>query len=313
MVMLKVRSITRHTGRTPGRNGTVDANTSDDRTSSPDSDDIGEEALADEIGMLEAHAEQVRRGQATPDRRGEDAFSESLGLTDFERFLSDLEEIIASPPDADLVYQKVKKDIFHTFNMIPTSVHHGLRPGFLRALRDHLMRWDPNIRELVHEVCQQNFNCSFETMLARNPRWIADRCPRHIPAPSILVRALEFVFGVFGHGTNARSGDPLFNHTAWQKAHAVLQLAREGYLSDNEGVILYEEAGVDQYGLRKYDCSRGTNKVEGGPHADIYRKFGALHAGPRYTVNSLTDHWTFYNLQAYAKHMFGLDWKYHHS
>ncbi|KAF8992063.1 hypothetical protein BDZ89DRAFT_1151259 [Hymenopellis radicata] len=175
------------------------------------------------------------------------------------------------------------------------------------------MRWDPNIRELVHEVCQQNFNCSFETMLARNPRWIAERCPRHIPAPSILVHALEFVFGVFGHGTNARSGDPLFNHTAWQKAHAVLQLAREGYLSDNEGVILYEEAGVDQYGLRKYDCSRGTNKVEGGPHADIYRKFGALNAGPRYTVNSLTDHRTFYNLQAYAKYMFGLDWRYHHS
>ncbi|KAF8990918.1 hypothetical protein BDZ89DRAFT_1151263 [Hymenopellis radicata] len=107
---------------------TADANMNDDRTSSPDSDDIREEAPADEveIRMLEAHAEQVRRGQATPDRRDEDSFSESLGLTDFERFLSDLEEIIASPPDADLVYQKVKKDIFHTFDMIPTSVHHGL-------------------------------------------------------------------------------------------------------------------------------------------------------------------------------------------
>ncbi|KAF9037329.1 hypothetical protein BDZ89DRAFT_1129855 [Hymenopellis radicata] len=46
---------------------------------------------------------------------------------------------------------------------------------------------------------------------------------------------------------------------------------------------------------------------------NIYRKFGALNAGPQYTVNSLTDHRTFYNLQAYAKHMFGLDWRYHHS
>ncbi len=69
--------------------------------------------------------------------------------------------------------------------------------------------------------------------------------------------------------------------------------------------------------------------MERGPHGDIYRKFGALHgeilcilvyfgsyfsllAGPRLTVNCLTDHRTWYNLQAYAKHLFGIDWTYHH-
>lgn len=41
--------------------------------------------------------------------------------------------------------------------------------------------------------------------------------------------------------------------------------------------MLYEKAGVDQYGLQLYVCTCGTNKVEGGPHGDIYRKFGALH------------------------------------
>ena len=31
-------------------------------------------------------------------------------------------------------------------------------------------------------------------------------------------------------------------------------------------------------------CVRGTNKVEGGPHGDIYRKFGALHGELRFQV-----------------------------
>jgi hypothetical protein len=56
-----------------------------------------------------------------------------------------------------------------------------------------------------------------------------------------------------------------------------LELAREGYLSDVKGVVLYEKAGIDKYGLQKYKCLCGINKVEGGPHGDIYRKFGALN------------------------------------
>ncbi|PBK83312.1 hypothetical protein ARMGADRAFT_1089425 [Armillaria gallica] len=77
--------------------------------------------------------------------------------------------------------------------------------------------------------------------------------------------------------------------------------------------LYLHHTGVDQYGLQKWVCLHGTNKVEGGPHGDIYHKFGALHAGPRLTVNCLTDHHTWYNLQAYAKHLFGIDWTYHHN
>jgi hypothetical protein len=29
--------------------------------------------------------------------------------------------------------------------------------------------------------------------------------------------------------------------------------------------------------LQLWKCTGGTNKVEGGPHSDIYPKFGALH------------------------------------
>ncbi|KAJ2920858.1 hypothetical protein H1R20_g16236, partial [Candolleomyces eurysporus] len=99
----------------------------------------------------------------------------------------------------------------------------------------------------------------------------------------------------------------------WEKAKALLELARQGYYSDLDDVPMYEKAGVDKYGLQKWKCLRGTNNVEGGPHGDIYRKFGALNAGPRFTVNCLTDHRTWYNLQAFASHVYNVDWEYHHS
>jgi hypothetical protein len=92
----------------------------------------------------------------------------------------------------------------------------------------------------------------------------------------VLVRAIQFVVDTFGDAVDAQ-GNPLFSNVTGQKAKSVLQLAHEGYLSDIQGVALYEKAGIDKYGLQKWKCLRGTNNVEGGPHGDIYRKFGALH------------------------------------
>ncbi|KAF9470560.1 hypothetical protein BDN70DRAFT_998898 [Pholiota conissans] len=229
-----------------------------------------------------------------------------------QEFIQKLKELVNLPPDANSQYTRIKKDLFHAMHMIPTPVNHGLRAPFFRALRDHIMRWDPTIRQTVDETCRRLFNLTFDQMLARNPRFIMECTPRYVPSPGVLVPAMSLVFDTFGNARDAKTGAPLFNDVAWQKAHAVLNLAREGYLSDNADIVLYEKAGLNKYGLQKWKCLRGTNNVEGGPHGDIYRKFGALHAGPRLTVNCLTDHRTWYNLQAYAMHLFGVDWEYHH-
>ena len=52
---------------------------------------------------------------------------------------------------------------------------------------------------------------------------------------------------------------------------------RDTYLSDIEGVVLYKKVRIDSFGLQTYMCLHGTNKIEGGPHADIFKKFGAFH------------------------------------
>jgi hypothetical protein len=191
--------------------------------------------------------------------------------------LAKLQEIINSPPDKDSEYTRVKKDIFHAFHMLPIPVNHGARPAFLRALRDHILRWDPDSRNAVDKVCRKEFNLTFDQMLARNPRFIAERTPRHVPPPSVLVPAIEYVYNMFRDAVDTKTGARLFTPAFIIKAGAVRELARQGYMSDMTDVPMYERAGVDKYGLQIWKCLRGTNKVEGGPHGDIYRKFGALH------------------------------------
>ena len=193
-----------------------------------------------------------------------------------------LREMVESPENAGDEFTRIKKDIFHAFHMIPIPVNHGHRAGFLCSLRDHLMRWDPTARAAVDKICQKVYGIKFDDMLIRNPRYIAARTPRHVPPPSVLVPAIEHVYKMFGNALDAKTGAPLFSKQAWQKAKAVLELARQGYLSDIDGIVLYERAGVDQHGLQLWKCLRGTNKVEGGPHGDIYRKFGALHGEVAY-------------------------------
>src|SRR5882762_8345966 len=51
-----------------------------------------------------------------------------------------------------------------------------------------------------------------------------------------------------------RQTPPLFSKQAWQKANVVLELARQGCLSDLEGVVLYERAGIDKHGLQLWKC-----------------------------------------------------------
>lgn len=190
--------------------------------------------------------------------------------------LAKLQELIDSPPDKNNEYTRVKKDIFHTFHMLPIPINHGARPAFLRALHDHILHWDPDSHKAVDKVCHNRFNLSFDQMLVKNPRFIAECTPRHIPPPSVLVPALQHVFDMFWDSMDAKTGTRLFTPDFIEKSEALLHLARQGYLS-NTDVPMYERAGVDKHGLQKLKCIRGTNKVEGGPHGDIYRKFGALH------------------------------------
>lgn len=109
--------------------------------------------------------------------------------------------------------------------------------------------------------------------------FIAICTPCFVPPPSVLIPALQHVFDIFGSALNVKTNAPLFNKEVQKKATAVVELAHQGYLSDVDGIVMYKNAGIDKFRLKKWKCLQGTNSIEGGPHGNIYRKFGALNAG----------------------------------
>ena len=58
-------------------------------------------------------------------------------------------------------------------------------------------QWDPTVQSEVDKVCRKHFDLTFDQMLRRNPRFIAERTPRHVPPPSVLVTAIQHVYDMF--------------------------------------------------------------------------------------------------------------------
>jgi hypothetical protein len=79
------------------------------------------------------------------------------------------------------------------------------------------------------------------------------------------------VFRTYGPIVDPDSQKPLFNSDNWKTAKNVLELIKNGYLSDPPGVALYTAIGINKKagGLSIYRCARGTNSAEGGVHAQI--------------------------------------------
>jgi hypothetical protein len=102
------------------------------------------------------------------------------------------------------------------------------------------MHWDPATHAVVDKTCQKVYSINFDEMLLHNLCYIQACTPHYVPAPSIFVPAIEHVFNMYGNAPDAKTNTPIFSKQAWQKVTAVLELARQGYLSDLEGVVLYE-------------------------------------------------------------------------
>jgi len=130
-----------------------------------------------------------------------------------------LHEMINAPAMAGDEYTRIKKDIFHAFQMIPLPINHGHHSGFVSSLHDHLMCWDPATCAVVEKTCKKVYNINFDEMLLCNPHYIQACSLHYVPAPSILVPAIEHVFNMYGNALDAKTNTPLFSKQAWQKAN----------------------------------------------------------------------------------------------
>ncbi|KAF6764006.1 hypothetical protein DFP72DRAFT_956173 [Ephemerocybe angulata] len=207
----------------------------------------------------------------------------------------------ASPSTwSTILRSRVLKDVFHVFNMLRLSTTHGLRKAFGRALRDILFVPDLEDRLRISAWASRLAEPkTFEQLLASMPNWLWRRCRRQIPPPDILYPLVEELFLAYGPLKDATTDQPLFNQQAWKTSKQILELIRQGYVSDPPGIALYTVIGVDAKAgnLPIYRCSRGTNFTEGGVHTHLRARLPTSGASIRHVNACLSDFVLQHNLR----------------
>ncbi|KAF7293600.1 3'-5' exonuclease domain-containing protein [Mycena indigotica] len=196
----------------------------------------------------------------------------------------------APPSWAFAIRSRILKDIFHVFHMIYISRMHGLRLAFINDLRDACLIPHPTDKARI-EIYLATRGLTWADMLRYNPKWLWRHCRRTIPPPEELYPLVHRVFMLYGPLKDAKTGLPLFNSAAWKIAKNILELVRNGHVSDVPGVALYFLLGFDKKagGLPLYRCIRGTNMVEGGVHTHLLAKLPSRGASVRHMVACLLD------------------------
>lgn len=183
-------------------------------------------------------------------------------------------EILGQDPEVwdYTIHSRVLKDVWHVFHMFYISATHGLRKQFTRELRDAIFIPDKADKARINAWgATQTPPRTYETLRNSSPDWLRRQCKHIIPPPHILYPLVANVFHTYGPIIDPDSKRPLFSADNWKTAKNVLDLIKNGYLSDPPGVALYTMIGIDKKagGLPIYRCARGTNSTEGGVHTHI--------------------------------------------
>ncbi|KAG6848087.1 hypothetical protein H0H93_003468 [Arthromyces matolae] len=188
------------------------------------------------------------------------------------------------------IRSRVVKDVFHMFNMLRISTSHGLRVPFAQTLRDAVLVPHPDDKQRI-EAWLATKDLKWDDVVKFKPNWLWRHCRRTIPPPEILYPLVHDIFMTWGPLKDAKSHVPLFTPPLWKVAKNILELIRNGYLSDPPGVPLYYIIGLDKKagGLPIYRCLRGTNLVEGGVHTHLRSMLPSCGASVRHMITCLRD------------------------
>jgi len=130
----------------------------------------------------------------------------------------------------------------------------------LRELRDAIFIPDEDDKSRIDAWgATQDPPQKYAILRNTSPQWIREHCKHIIPAPNRLHHLVSRVFRTYGPLVDPKTNKPLFTLDNWKTAKHVLDLIRNGYLSDPPGIPLYTVVGLDKKagGLPMYRCSRG--------------------------------------------------------
>ncbi|KAJ3963491.1 hypothetical protein EV361DRAFT_956977, partial [Lentinula raphanica] len=216
------------------------------------------------------------------------------------------------PQFAETIRSRVLKDPFHVFNMIYLPKSHALRIPFAQALRDAMLIPHPEDKRRVLDWIRTK-GLTWDFMLKFKSRWVWKHVRRTIPPPELLYPAIHDVFSKYGPLKDAKTGLPLFSSSTWKVVKNILELARNGFLSDPPGVPLYYCIGLDFQagGLRVWRCIRGTNMTEGGVHTHLRPRMPTRGTSIRHMRACLLDFVLHHNLHVGTFNSIGQKFRHH--
>ncbi|KAF9056790.1 hypothetical protein BDP27DRAFT_1433538 [Rhodocollybia butyracea] len=147
-------------------------------------------------------------------------------------------------PSVQVIQSRVVKDPFHVFHMIYISRTHALRILFAQALRDAMFIPHPEDKRRVLDWLKVK-GLTWEFMLQYKSHWVWRHVRCTIPPAEHLYPAIHDVFSKYGPLKDAKTGLPLFSSSTWKTVKNILELARNGYLSDPPDISLHYCVGLD--------------------------------------------------------------------
>ncbi|KIK55784.1 hypothetical protein GYMLUDRAFT_1017370 [Collybiopsis luxurians FD-317 M1] len=181
--------------------------------------------------------------------------------------------------------------------MIYISRMHALRIPFSQVLCDAIFIPHPEDKRRVCDWLRTK-DLTWDFMLQYKARWLWLHVRHTIPPPELLYPIVHEVFQKYGPLKDAKTNLPLFTASTWKTVKNILDLIRNGYLSDPPGISLFSCIGLDyQAGaLRIWRCIRGTNMTEGGTHTHLRPRMPSQGTSIRHMVASLLDFVLVHNL-----------------
>jgi len=154
---------------------------------------------------------------------------------------------VAEPVTWDTaIWSRVLKDVFYVFNMLHLSTMHGLRKEFGWALHDTLFIPDKEDHlQISAWAAKLQPLKTFQQLEMLQPAWLCKRCRWVIPPPQKLFPMVQQLLLQYGPLKDASTHLPLFNQQNWKTGKQILELIRQGFVSDPPGIALYTVIGVD--------------------------------------------------------------------
>ena len=149
-------------------------------------------------------------------------------------------------------------------------IKHEAKKAYFAALKNAFLVWKPQKLAKLKAEMKANGKSDEEidTMMYYNSTVFHDCVDRHAPAPKILYYRVRAVYKLFGNIKDSKTGKPLFNKEAWEKAKNVLSEILCGFYSDPPGFNLYttrlrnNKPIRNEYGMELIDCWRGKIRIK---------------------------------------------------